>query len=201
MKRQFASAMGLLVVALIVFGCGHYLPNQGWVTLIDGETGMDNWNPTGSAANWRAAEGSIQADKSTGKGSSVLVSKKSFKDFQLYVEFWAGDDTNSGIYLRVMNPTDVSTSTGAYEVQIWDKNPNPAYSTGSLVNVAVVAPIYKAGGRWNTYEIYAKGAEITVKLNGVVTVSARDGRFPEGRLGIQYNGGPIKVRKLLVKEL
>ena len=42
---------------------------------------------------------------------------------------------------------------------------------------------------------------ITVKLNGVVTVSARDARFPEGRIGIQYNGGPIKVRKMLVREL
>jgi len=201
MNRQFAGAIGLLVVALTVSGCGHHPTSPGWVTLIDGESGMDNWSSTGSAANWRAADGAIQADKSTGKGSSVLVSKKSFKDFQLHVEFWAGHDTNSGIYMRVMNPTNVSTSTGAYEVQIWDKNPNPAYSTGSLVNVAVVNPIYKAGGRWNTYEIYAKGPEITVKLNGVVTVSARDGRFPEGRLGIQYNGGPIKVRKLLVREL
>lgn len=201
MKRRFASSVGMLIFALTVFGCAQYSPSQGWVTLIDGNSGMDNWNPTGSNANWRAAEGAIQADKSTGKGSSVLVSKKSFKDFELYVEFWAGDDTNSGIYLRVMNPTDVSTSTGAYEVQIWDKNPNPAYSTGSLVNVAAVNPIYKAGGRWNTYEIYAKGPQITVKLNGVVTVSAQDSRYPEGRIGIQYNGGPIKVRKLLVREL
>jgi hypothetical protein len=191
----------MLVFALTVFGCAQYSPREGWVTLIDGNNGMENWNPTGSNANWRAAEGAIQADKSTGKGSSVLVSKKSFKDVELYVEFWAGDDTNSGIYLRVMNPTDVSTATGAYEVQIWDKNPNPAYSTGSLVNVAAVNPIYKAGGRWNTYEIYAKGPQITVKLNGVVTVSAQDSRFPEGRIGIQYNGGPIKVRKLLVREL
>jgi hypothetical protein len=201
MKRHFASAIGMLIVALTVFGCAQYSPSQGWVTLIDGSSGMDNWNPTGSKANWRAADGAIQADTSTGKGSSVLVSKKSFKDFELYAEFWASEDTNSGIYLRVTNPTDVSTSTGAYEVQIWDKNPNPAYSTGSLVNVAVVNPIYKAGGRWNTYEIYAKGSQITVKLNGVVTVSAQDSRFPEGRIGIQYNGGPIKVRKLLVKEL
>ena len=200
MKRQFASAMGLLVVALTVFGCAQYLPTQGWVTLIDGNTGMDNWNITGGA-NWRAEDGSIQADKSTTQGASVLVSKKSFKDFELYVEFWAGDDTNSGVYLRAMNPTAVSTSTGAYEVQIWDKNPNPAYSTGSLVNVAAVNPIYKAGGRWNTYEIYAKGSQITVKLNGVVTVSAQDSKFPEGRIGLQFNGGPIKVRKLLVREL
>lgn len=200
MKRQFANAMGLLVVASIAFGCAQYLPGHGWATLIDGNTGMENWNITGGA-NWRAAEGAIQADMSTTKGASVLVSKRSFKDLELYTEFWAADDTNSGVYIRVMNPTNVSTSTGAYEVQIWDKNPNPAYSTGSLVNVAAVNPIYKAGGRWNTYEIYAKGPEITVKLNGVVTVSARDGRFPEGRIGLQFNGGPIKFRKLLVREL
>ena len=199
MKRHFASAMGLLIVALTVVGCGH-LPTQGWVALIDGSAGMENWNITGGG-NWRAEDGAIQADKSTTKGASVLVSKKSFKDFELYAEFWAGDDTNSGIYLRAIKPTEVSTSTGAYEVQIWDKNPNPAYSTGSLVNVAAVNPIYKAGGRWNTYEIYAKGPQITVKLNGVVTVSAQDGRFPEGRIGLQFNGGPIKFRKLLVKEL
>ena len=99
-----------------------------------------------------------------------------------------------------MNPNQVSTATGAYEVQIWDKNPNPAYATGSLVNVASVNPIHKAGGRWNTYEIYAKGPEITVRLNGNVTVSAYDKKFPEGRIGIQFNGGPIKVRKLMVKE-
>ena len=199
MKQHFASAMGLLVVALTFFGCAHF-PTHGWVTLIDGNAGMENWNITGGG-NWRAADGAIQADKTTTKGASVLVSKKSFKDFELYAEFWAGDDTNSGVYIRAMNPTVVSTSTGAYEVQIWDKNPNPAYSTGSLVNVAVVNPIYKAGGRWNTYEIYAKGPQITVKLNGVVTVNAHDSRFPEGRIGLQFNGGPIKFRKLVVKEL
>ena len=200
MNGKLRSAFALLVIAFIVLGCT-LLPGDGWVTLIDGEKGMEHWDPTGSNANWRAAEGAIQADKSTGKGSSVLVSKRSFRDFDLYVEFWAAEETNSGIYIRVRNPTNVSTSTGAYEVQIWDRNPNPAYSTGSLVNVAQVSPIYKAGGRWNTYEVHAKGPEITVKFNGVVTVSARDDRFPEGRLGIQWNGGPIKVRKMLVREL
>ena len=87
------------------------------------------------------------------------------------------------------DPDERQHSTGAYEIQIWDKNPNPAYSTGSLVNVASVNPVYKAGGRWNTYEIYAKGPEITVKLNGVVTVSAYDKKFPEGRIGIHITAG------------
>lgn len=201
MKPRYTSTLALLLVSLLVSSCAQYSPSQGWITLIDGNSGMENWNPTGSKANWRAEDGAILADKSATKGSSVLVSKKSFKDFEAYIEFWADHDTNSGIYLRVQNPTNVSTSTGAYEVQIWDKNPNPAYSTGSLVNVAAVQPIYKAGGRWNTYEIYAKGTELTVKLNGVVTVSIRDAKLPAGPIGIQWNGGPIKVRKLVVKEL
>jgi hypothetical protein len=201
MNKLLARVAVLSMLALLIAGCGHFMPQQGWTTLIDGAAGMENWTTSGSSANWRAEDGAIQADRSTGKGSSVLVSKQSFKDFNLYVEFWAGEDTNSGVYLRIRNPKDVSTSTGAYEVQIWDKNPNPAYSTGSLVNVAAVQPIYKAGGHWNTYEIHAKGPDITVKLNGVVTVHAQDGRFPAGPIGIQFNGGPIKVRKLVIQEL
>ena len=201
MKRMIAIVAASLVVTLTVFGCGHNLPSQGWVTLIDGNAGLDNFNRLGGA-NWHAADGAVQADKSTTKGSSVLVSKRTFKDFEVYAEFWADEDTNSGLYIRCTKPDHVS-SASAYEAQIWDKNPNPSSSTGALLPVATVPvpPIYKAGGRWNTYEIYAKGSQITVKLNGVVTVSAQDSRFPEGRIGLQFNGGPIKFRKLLVKEL
>ena len=201
MKRYFANVVGLLIVAALVAACGHLSERQGWVTLIDGEKGMENWVKSGSDANWRAADGAIQADKTTGKGTSVLVSKQSFKNFELHVEFWAADNTNSGVYLRIRTPNNVSTATGAYEVQIWDRNPQPQYSTGSLVNVAAVQPIYKAGGKWNTFEIYADGPDITVKLNGVVTVHGRDGRFPEGPIGLQFNEGPIKFRKVAIREL
>jgi len=200
MKYWLGSLMTVLAVVLVLAGCAGQSPQQGWTTLIDGDKGMENWDVLGGG-NWRGADGAIQADKSTTKGASILVSKKSFKDFDLYVEFWASEDTNSGVYIRAPNPKEVNTASGAYEVQIWDKNPNPAYSTGSLVNVASVQPIYKVGGRWNTFEIYAKGPQITVKLNGVVTVSATDSKSLEGRLGIQFNQGPIKVRKLAVREL
>src|SRR5262245_10592913 len=201
MKRLIGIVGASLVIAFAVIGCKSMSGGEGWITLIDGEKGMDNWYVTGTAANWRAEDGAIQADQTTGKGASVLASKRTFRDFELVVEFWAGDDTNSGVYLRAPDPKTINTASGAYEVQIWDKNPNPAYSTGSLVNVASVQPIYKAGGRWNIYEIYARGPEITVKLNGVVTVSVQDSKSLEGRIGLQFNGGPIKFRKLLVREL
>ena len=204
MKRILGIIAVSLLVALAGFGCRSMSGGEGWVTLIDGNDGMDNWSVSGRAANWRAEGGAIQADKfmSEGKVASVLVSKRSFKDFELRVEFWAADDTNSGVYLRAPNPNQVNTASGAYEVQIWDKNPNPKYATGSLVNVAAVEPIYKAANRWNTFEIVAKGTQITVRMNGVVTASIQDAKnTQDGRLGVQFNGGPIKVRKLAVKPL
>ena len=201
MKRVMASVV-MVAVVLIVGSCGH-MQSQGGIALIDGEKGMDNWYMTGSTANWRAEGGAIQADKLvSGKGASVLASKRTFRDHEVYVEFWAADDTNSGVYLRAPDPKTINTASGAYEVQIWDRNPNQKYATGSLVNVAAVEPIYKAGGKWNTFEIRAKGAEITVKMNGVTTAHIKDGKNTgEGRIGLQFNGGPIKFRKLLVKEL
>ena len=199
MKRSFAR-MACVLAALVMFGCAGRPGGPGWTTLIDGSAGMDNFMVTGGA-NWRAADGSIQADTSTTKGASNLVTKQSYRDFDLYAEFWAADDTNSGIYLRAMKPEAISTASGAYEVQIWDRNPEPKYSTGSLVNVAAVQPIHKAGGRWNTYEVHAQGPVITVKFNGVQTATANDGRFPEGRIALQFNGGVIKFRKLMVKAL
>ncbi len=199
MKRLLAIATTSLLVALTVIGCAAYSPAQGWITLIDGNTGLENFNRNGGA-NWHAEDGTIQADKSTTQGASVLVSKRSFKDFELYAEFWADHNTNSGIYIRCTNPANVS-SASAYEVQIWDQNPDTARSTGALMPAATVPPIYKAGGRWNTYEVYAKGQQMTVKLNGVVTVHVEDGKYPSGPIGLQQNAGVIKWRKLAVREL
>lgn len=202
MKKHIACAAAMLAFALTFTGCAPMTPAQGWTTLIDGTSGMENFTVSGSTANWRAEDGAIQADKVTaGKGASVLITKKNYRDLEVYAEFWASDDTNSGIYVRAPDPKTVNTASGAYEIQIWDKNPVAMYATGSLVNVAAANGSYKAGGRWNTVEIYVKGTEITVKLNGVITSSTSYAKTHEGRIGLQFNAGPIKFRKLLVREL
>ena len=61
-------------------------------------------------------------------------------------------------------PTNKIGADNAYEVNIWDIRPDPIYGTGAIVDFAAVPVpiIYKVGGKWNTYEIYAKGAQMTV---------------------------------------
>ena len=62
------------------------------------------------------------------------------------------------------------TGKTAYEVNIWDTRPEQKYGTGAIVDVAKVDPMPHAGGKWNIYEITAKGNTFTVVLNGQKTV-------------------------------
>lgn len=205
MKRISVVAAALVAAVLAVSGCGTQPTGSRWITLVDGDKGLENWNRIGDA-NWRAEGGAIVADR--GKGG-YLVSKNAYKDFEIYAEFWAASDTNSGIFLRAADPSKIG-AVNAYEVNIWDIRPDPTYATGAIVNVArVPVPIvHKAGGKWNTFEIYANGAQLTVKLNGTVTVSTQDGKLPSGPFALQYGagvkgatGGPIKWRKVMIKPL
>jgi hypothetical protein len=204
MKRGSAVLLGLLCIACIMSWHTHQASGQatgGWVTLFDG-TNLDHWHPIGDA-NWRLEDGVVMADK----GSGFLVSKQAYSDFQLRVEFWVDEDANSGIFIRCTNPDKVGTDS-AYEVNIYDKRPDPSYGTGAIVNIAKVEPMPKAGGKWNVYEITAQGPQFTVILNGQKTVdSAQDSKFASGRIALQYGAsvvkdkGIVKFRKVEIKPL
>lgn len=207
MKRSSFFVPAVLVLALMVAGCAERMgaAGSGWITLIDGEAGLDNWNRIGDA-NWRAEGGAVTAD--AGKGG-YLVSKNTYKDFEIRAEFWAATDTNSGVFIRCADPAKIDAA-GCYEVNIWDIRPEPKYGTGAIVDTAAVPVplVNKAGGRWNTYEITAKGPQLIVKLNGVQTVSVQDGKHASGPFALQYGagvqgakGGPIKWRKVQMRPL
>jgi Domain of Unknown Function (DUF1080) len=174
---------------------------DGWVTLVD-STKMGDWDRVGPDANWRMEDGALVADKKTGtgEGSSQLVTKTKYKDFQIYAEFWASDDANSGIFIRCPDPKKIGAAS-CYEVNIFDQRKDPSYGTGAVVNFAEVNPMPKAGGKWNTFDITAKGRQITVLLNGQKTVDFRNGLFEEGVFTLQWGSGVIKWRKVAVKPL
>lgn len=200
MKKLLVAAAALLATACS--SMPDWVPGGGWTTLIDGEKGLENFNRVGDA-NWRAEGGAIVADK--GKGGH-LVSKASYKDFQIRAEFWADKNTNSGVWIRLSNPKSITTKN-AYEVNIYDARPDPKFGTGAIVQHAAVKPMPKAAGKWNTYEITAKGDLITVVMNGQKTAEAKNARFAQGPISLQFNnhgkapGGVIKWRKVQVKPL
>jgi len=206
MKRLFVVASALLVVAFTAFGCAQmssmYDSASGWTTLIDGEKGLENFTRYGDA-NWRAEGGAIVADK--GKGG-FLVTKKSFKDFQLKVEFWADHTTNSGIFMRCQDLASI-TDKSCYEANIYDDRADPSFGTGAIQHIMKANPMLKAGGKWSTMDVTIKGTQITVMLNGVQTATAQHSQFAEGPIALQFGshgklpGGVIKYRKVQIKTL
>jgi Domain of Unknown Function (DUF1080) len=206
MKRR--SAIALLLVGFAALSYSPQASSEtGWVTLFDGKS-LDNFNKIGDA-NWRVEDGAIVADK----GNGFLVSKNSYGDYQIRAEFWVEPDSNSGIFIRCTDPEKV-TAENAYEVNIWDMRPDPSYGTGAIVNLAKVDPMPKAGGKWNVYEITAKGSTFTVTLNGQKTVdAAQDAKFATGRIALQHglglkddkgvesDKGLVKFRKVEIKPL
>jgi hypothetical protein len=208
MKRWSAFGAALLLVGLIAFSTSHRASaDAGWITLFDGKN-LDSFDQIGNA-NWRIEDGAVVADK----GNGYLVTKNAYTDYQIRAEFWVDADANSGIYIRCTDPGKIG-SVSAYEVNIWDARPDPSYGTGAIVNVAKVNPMPKAGGKWNVYEITAKGSTFTVTLNGQKTVDgAQDTKFASGRIALQHalglkdgNGvesdkGVVKFRKVEIKPM
>ena len=199
--RAFALAMGFIIPILATIQGAPPAAGQtgpGWITLLD-STNMGDWDRVGDA-NWRLEDGAVVADKMSGEGSSHLVSKTKYKDFMIHAEFWASDDANSGIFIRCMDPKRIGART-CYEVNIFDQRKDPTYGTGAIVYFAEVNPMPKAGGKWNTFEITAKGRDIVVLLNGQKTVDLHNGMFEEGPFTLQYGAGVIKFRKVAIKPL
>ena len=196
MKRIFALMLWVATAAL--WGCAGNLANSGWITLIDNGSGLENFARVGDA-NWQQQDGAVMADKG-GKEASYLVSRQSYTDFVIYAEFWVSDDANSGIFVRLSDRQKI-TATNAYEVNIFDTRPDPSYGTGAIVNFAKVAPMPKAGGKWNTFEVTAKGPLLSVKMNGVETAKVSDRSFFHGPFALQYGTGVVKFRNVQIKPI
>jgi hypothetical protein len=205
MNRMFAMAMALLFAGSAAIwhaqdASGQMSPddpNATWTKLFDGKT-LDGWTPLGDA-NWRIEDGVIVADKAS--AISYLVSSQTWADFELKAEIWVDADANSGIFIRATDPKKINSKTG-YEVNVFDKRPDPTYATGSIVDVAKSSTVVTAANKWNTLDILATNLRFDVTFNDTKTVDgASDQRFPSGYIALQYGKGVVKFRNVQIKKL
>jgi hypothetical protein len=197
MKRSATLALLLCLVMLAgvhASNSGSGQRDGGWTTLFDGKS-LKGWDTVGDA-NWNVADGVVQANK----GNGYLVTPTSYRDFQITLEFWVTDDANSGVFIRCSDPKTISAAN-AYEVNIYDQRPDPTYGTGAIVNVSKPATFMKAGGKWNTYDITAKGPKLTVVLNGVKVVDVEDTKHSEGPIALQYGAGTVRFRNVRIRTM
>ena len=114
------------------------------------------------AGSWKIEGGDLV---STGRGSE-LISKAKFKDFKLHVEFNAGPQSNSGIYLR-----------GRYEVQIETNSASepPSHHTGGVYGFLDPTPEQpRVADKWQSFDITLIGRTVTVVQNGITIIDHKE---------------------------
>ena len=149
------------------------------IVLFDGSN-LDQWvsKGNGGPAGWKVnRDGTMTVNKKAGD----IVTKESFGDFQLHIEWCVPADVqgegqsrgNSGVFLQ-----------DRYEVQVLDNYENQTYINGMAASIykqnsPLVNPCRKPG-EWNVYDIiytaptfkedgtYRTNPHVTVIFNGVL---------------------------------
>jgi len=177
--------------------CASQLAHADPVALFDGHS-LDGWRIEG-AGKWSVVDQAIVA---SGSDDGFLVSAQDYADFHLQAEFWVDATTNSGIFIRCRDRSRIHPET-CYELNIWDEHPQQEARTGAVV-MQFMPPMVRVEtvGRWNTYEVTAKGAAIEVKVNGVTTAVLDNADPTAGFIALQHwADGTVKFRKLELSAL
>ena len=193
----------------------------GWRSLFDGKT-LNGWTTLGEL-KWTIVDGAMVGDaasqpaakplpppannpngKPITRATGVLRSVETFDDFEMSVEFWSEEDSNSGLFIRVGTPTNPNSLGGGYEINISD--PHATSPTGSIVGVHSTLPYHvKSAGKWSRFDVLADGPHIVVKVNGETLTDVRDEKLKSGALGFQAGGptgsGVIKFRNIKIRPL
>jgi hypothetical protein len=165
------------------------------ITLFDGGD-LSQWQ-TPSDNQWRVVDGVLTNLKAGGN----LVTRESFTDFKLHIEFRYPPTGNSGVYLR-----------GRHEVQVEDTAPSHVRTEGLGAIYGFLAPsedAAKGPGQWQAYDITLIGRMVTVALNGTIVINNREipgltggaltcDEGAPGPLMLQGDHGPIEYRNIVL---
>lgn len=161
------------------------------------QKGAENWIEEGDA-KWTFSSDSFSAAVNEGLG--FLMTKNSYKDFVLELEFNPDSNINSGVFIRCKNYE--LSSEDCYEVNIWDLHPNQDFRTGAIVTKQKPLAIVQTIDQWNAYKIQIKDDHLQVWVNGVLTADLKDPTRAEGYIGLQAMGtGKISFRNVKISKL
>ena len=142
------------------------------------------------------------------KQYGYLSTEKSYKDFELTLEFKQEANGNSGVFFR-SSIDGVKISGWQCEVAPVNNNTGgiyESYGRGWLIKPDSISQQYLKTGKWNKLKLKVAGSEVTTWLNGHQMIYLKDEKIGAGNgfIALQiHDGGGIKVRwrKMKIKEL
>jgi len=211
---------------------------KNWISLFDGKTtnGWHTYGKTSVGEAWQVVDGTLMLDPSHKegwqiKGGGDIVTNESFDDFHLQLEWKISEKGNSGIIFFVQDDPkkyNYIWYTGP-EMQVLDNEGHAdgkifKHRAGNLYDlVAGVEGAVKPVGEWNTVDIINEKGTLTLKLNGITTVTTTlgdanwnelikkskfsKGESPDfgkvfsGHIGLQDHGNQVWFRNMRIQRL
>jgi hypothetical protein len=223
-----------LYATMLVFSCGAALlaaaqaanaPSAPWRSLLQEDSAPDwrGWKEPGLPAGWHVAGGVLSKDGPV----DDLVTKESFGNFELELEWKIGKAGNSGVFYRGTREYD-HIYWSAPEYQLLDDE-NAADGRSRLTAAASAFALYGAPAgivlpfdQWNKTRLVVKGNHVEHWLNGRKVVdyelksadwksrvaASKFGEYPNyglataGLIGLQGDHpGALAVRNIRIREL
>jgi len=210
--------------------------NNDWQVLFDG-TSTDQWRVYNGESfpeqGWSVQDGLLVYEPSqTEDGSPGLdiITKETYQDFHLKLEWQISEGGNSGILYGVLEQSSQAIYWSGLEYQILDNINHPDAEqgmdgnrkAGSLYDLIPAEPQNtKPYGEWNSTEIIVKGATVEHLQNGEKILEferwtpewfemIRNSKFEchnefgnvqNGHIGLQDHGDVVKFRNIEIKRL
>lgn len=156
-----------------------------------------DWEVYGDA-NWHFSGNELIGEVTNGEG--YALTRQTYKDFLLELEFKPDNTINSGVYIRCKNEN--INAMDCYEINIWDLNPDQDNRTGGIVMRTAPLAYVETIDKWNTYKIKAEKGQLQIWINDILANETKDGSLSEGHIGLQAKGtGEIRFRNLKITPL
>jgi hypothetical protein len=176
------------VAAVLIASSSAQAQSGGWRSLFDGKT-FDGWRGLGydsvPSAHWKIENGAIKKiprgqvarmpDGQPAAGGD-LMTKETFRDFELVWEWKIGPGGNSGVKYNVSEQLSVAASPNhaalGFEYQLLDDslaedNKIPSHRAGALYDmIAPATNVVRPAGEWNESRLVYRGNHGEHWLNG-----------------------------------
>jgi len=179
---------------------------QNKVSIFNGKD-LSGWKINGTE-KWYAENGDLVCESGPDKQYGYLSTNKTYKNFELTLEFKQEANGNSGVFFR--------SSIEGVKISGWQCEVAPinhhtggiyeSYGRGWLIQPDSTREKYLKTGKWNKLKLKVVGDEVTTWLNGHQMIYIKDEKIGAGNgfIALQiHDGGGIKVRwkKIMIKEL